>query len=281
MVAYYVDMSPGLGWNGRQPAALEAATASQITTRTVTTFLAAGEEALAAYPRPITFLVAGTNPTHAPATATITGTNDNDETIVRVVSLLIPTARTKGAASTEDDFKTIDSVVYAAGTGTGATVSIGLGLIPGVADLRIIAIEYWLDAFPDRLRAGHLDVRIINDLCRGATAKIDGAVGAPNGNYVIPFAAEGEPPPVEIGRIARGFALADAGSLKPGIFQIDHEALLKTAQKDLDMLRKAQSSIGVSPPDPAANVGGTVGAIGENAPYDPPKSFTASLGDFA
>ncbi len=277
MRALYVDMSPGVGWNGREPAALEVATATQATARTVTTFITVGATALAEYPRPISVLVAGATPTHAPATATITGTDEDDSALVEVLSLLIPTARTKGAAVTEGVFKTITSIVFAAGTGTGATTSIGFGLIPGVGDLRIIAIEYWLEAFGDRhVRPGHLDVRAMNDLVRGASAKIDGAVGAPNGNYTVPFDI---PPPPEVARIARGFALAEAGSLKPTIFQMDHEALLKTAQRDLDALRKAGAGLGVTPPDPAANVGGKVGAIGAAAEVPYP-SFSANLGDY-
>jgi hypothetical protein len=274
----YADMSPGIGWNGREPAALEAATATQATSRTVNSFLATGTEVLAEYPRPIAILVAGTTPAHAPATATITGTDENDDVLVVVLSLLIPTARTRGAAVTEDVFKTVDTIVFAAGSGIGATTSIGFGLIPGVGDLRMIGIEYWLEGFPDRSRPGHLDTRAINDIVRGGSSKVDGAVGSPNGNYAVPFDV---PPPPEVARIARDFCFAEAGKLKPNVFQVDHEALRKDAQRDLDALRKAIAGIGEAPPDPAANVGGAVGAIGCNAPYVPPKSFTSNLGDFA
>lgn len=277
MRALYCDMSPGLGWNGREPAALEAATATQASVRTVSSFAAAGVAALAAYPRPIAILVGGTTPTHAPATATITGTDENDDALVEPLSLLIPNARTKGAAVTEGVFKTVTSIAFAAGTGTGATTSIGFGLIPGVGDLRIVAIEYWLEAFPDRGRPGHLDTRAINDIVRGASAKVDGAVGAPNGNYTVPFDI---PPPAEVARITRGFSLSEAGALKPGIFQMDHEALLKTAQRDLDALRKAMAGLGVAPPDPAANVGGRVGVIG-NALEDPYPSMFSNMGDYS
>lgn len=277
MRALYCDMSPGVGWNGREPAALEAATATQASPRTVSSFITAGLEALAAYPRPIAILVGGATPAQAPATATITGTGEDDDALVETLTLLIPNARTKGAAVTEGVFKTVTSVAFAAGTGTGATTSIGFGLIPGVGDLRIIAIEYWLEAFADRSRPGHLDTRAINDLVRGASAKIDGAVGAPNGNYTVPFDI---PPPPEVARIARGFALAEAGSLRPTIFQMDHEELRKVAQRDLDALRKAMAGLGVAPPDPAANVGGKVGAIG-NAPEVPYPSMFSNLGDYS
>lgn len=270
-------MSPGLGWIGREPAALEAATATQTSPRMVSSFLPAGTSALAAYPRPIAILVGGATPAHAPATATVTGTNEDDEPLEETLTLLIPNARTKGAVVTEGVFKTIASIAFAAGTGTAATTAIGFGLIPGVGDLRIISIEYWLEAFPDRARPGLLDTRAVNDLVRGASAKIDGAIGAPNGNYPVPFDI---PPPAEVARISRGFALSEAGSLKPSIFQMDHEALLKTAQRDLDALRKAMAGLGVAPPDPAANVGGKVGAIG-NVQEDPYPSMFSNLGDYS
>lgn len=278
MRALYADMSPGYGWDGREPAALEAATATSASPRTVTTFLATGLTALEEYPRPISILVGGSTPAHAPATATITGTDEDDEPLVEVLTLFRPTATARGAAVTDSVFKTVTSVAFAAGTGTNATTSIGFGLIPGVADLRVIDIEFWLEAFGDRhRRKGHLDVRAINDIVRGASSKVDGAIGAPNGNYTVPFDI---PPPPEVARISRDFCLAEAGKLKPTVFQMDHEALRRDAQRDLDALRKAMSGIGVSPPDPAANVGGTVGVIG-NPQEDPYPSFYADLGDYS
>lgn len=274
----YADLSPGIGWTGREPEALEAATASQVAPRTVSSFLAAGEEALAEAPRPIAFLVAGATPSHAPATATITGTDENDDALVEVVTLLIPTATSRGAACSENAFKTITQIAFSAGTSTGATIAIGFGLLPSVGDLRVVPIELWLEAYPDRARKGLVDRRKLDELVRGASSKVDGAIGAPNGNYTVPL-------PLNLlgdaGRIARDFALADAGTLKPGILQIDHVAMRRNAEKDLDALRRAYAGLGVAPPDPAANVGGEVGSIGEEAPYVPPPSFTASLGDFA
>lgn len=276
----YADMSPGFGWDGREPEALEAATASQLTSRTVSSFLTTGTDALAAIPRPLAFLIGGATPAHAPATATVTATDENDEAFIEVVTL--PTtsagARRAGAVCMTRNVKALTSVVYSAGSGTGATVAIGLGLIPGVADLRVIPIETWLEAFPDRRRSGYLDVAVMNEVIRPASTKVDGALATPNGNYDVPFdlAYLGD-----IGRIARDFCLATAGKLRPTVFVVDHVSLQKDAQADLDRLRKALASVGQTPPDPAANVGGAVGAIGSNAPVVPPPSFTSSLGDFA
>lgn len=274
----YADLSPGIGWTGREPEALEAATASQLTERTVTTFLEAGTEALAASPRPIAFLVGGATPAHAPATATATYIDENDVEQVEVVSLLIPTARSRGAVCTEGSVKEIVSVVFPEGSGTGATIAIGFGLLPTVGDLRVIGIELWLEAFPDRTRPGLVDRVRVNEFVRGASSKVDGAIGTPNGNYTVPLTLSQLG---DAGRITRDFAIADAGTLKPAILQVDHVAMRRSAEADLKALRTAIAGIGNAPPDPAANVGGAVGAIGECPPFVPPKSFTDSLGDYA
>lgn len=276
----YSDMSPGYAWDGREPEALEVATATQLTTRTVASFLTTGTDALAATPRPLAFLVGGATPAHAPTTATVTATDENDESFVEVVSLHVTSAgaRRAGAACMTRAVKTLTSVVYSAGSGTGATVAIGFGLAPGVADLRVIPIETWLEAFPDRRRAGYLDVAVMNEIIRPASTKVDGALATPNGNYDVPFSLAHLG---DIGRITRDFCLATAGKLRPTVFVVDHVSLQKDAQADLDRLRKALASVGETPPDHAKNVGGAVGAIGDNAPYAPPQSFTSNLGDFA
>ncbi len=101
---------------------LEAATATTVAPRTVTTFLAGGTAKLTAYPRNITFTTAGTTPADAPATATITGTW-RGKAQTETVSL----AQTAAVATGVKPFSTIKSVAYAAADGTGATVSIGVG----------------------------------------------------------------------------------------------------------------------------------------------------------
>ena len=280
MRVLYADFSPGLGWDGREPEVLEAATATQLTTRTVSAFLDDGVAALAAIPRPLAFLVGGTDPSHAPETATITGKVGGVAT-TEVVSLPTNSAgdRVAGAVCSVNPWDDTDlEVTYSAGGGTDATVAIGLGLIPGVSDLRVIAIETWLEAFPDRRRPGYLDPFQVNEIVRPSSNKIDGALATPNGNYDVPF---GRDRLGDIGRIARDFCLCEAGKLKPTVFAFDYVALRRDAEKDLEKLRKAQSSVGVTPPDPAKNVGGRVGAIGDNAEPDPPQAFFDNMGDYA
>lgn len=276
----YADISPGLGWDGREPEALEAATATQATTRTVSSFLASGVSALAAAPRPLAFLVGGTA-AHAPATATITGTNEDDAALVEVVTLRTNAsgARALGATSGKKAFKTITTVVYPAGSGTGGTVAIGLGLIPGVRDVRgKIAFEFLLEALQDRSRPGMLDELMVDTHCLDVAGMIDGKLGTPNGNYDVPFALANLG---DIGRLALDLWVAEAGKAHPAAIVVDHVQLRKDAERELDMIRKAMAGVGATPPDPAANVGGVVGAIGAEAPYVPPQSFTSNLGDFA
>lgn len=258
MRVLYADMSPGIAWDGREPETLEAATATQVAPRTVSSFLSTGVIALAAIPRPLAFLVGGTTPAHAPATATITGTDENDAVLQETVSL--PTtaagARRAGAACSRKAFKTITQVVYSAGGGTGATVAIGFGLIPGVADLRVVAIEDWIEAFGDKhRRPGYLDPFRIDEIVTVGSSFVDEGVGEPHGNYPTPFSL---PPPTGVARIARDRCLAEAGKLRPAVFVVDHVQLLKDATRERDLLKKAHTGTGAAPPDPAANTGGAL-----------------------
>lgn len=276
----YADISPGLGWNGREPEALEAATATQATARTVSSFVASGVSALAAAPRPLAFLVGGTA-AHAPATATITGTGEDDAALVEVVTLRTTAAgvRAAGATSGEEAFKTVTSVVYSAGSGTAGTVAIGFGLLLGTRDVRgRLAFEFLLEALGDRSRPGMLDARMVNTHCLDVAGMVDGKLGTPNGNYDVPFALAylGD-----IGRLSLDLWVAEAGKSHPNAIVVDHVQLRKDAERELDMIRKAMAGVGTKPPDPAANVGGAVGAIGAEALYVPPQSFTSNLGDFA
>jgi hypothetical protein len=85
----------------------------------------------------------------------------------------------------------------------------------------------------------------------------------------------------DIGRLSLDLWVAEAGKAHPTVIVVDHAQMRKDAERELDMIRKALAGIGKAPPDPAANVGGDVGAIGECPPFNPPRSFTDSLGDFA
>jgi len=104
-------------------AALEAATATQTTARTVTSFLAGGLAALAAGPRDVSFTTAGTTPADAPASAVLTGTDVDDGALTETVSV----GQTATTVYSTKCFKTLTSVAYTAGDGTGATVAIGVG----------------------------------------------------------------------------------------------------------------------------------------------------------
>lgn len=277
----YADFSPGYAWDGREPEALEVATATQASTRTVDTFDADVVAAMDALPRRIAFLVDGVTPAHAPAYADVTGTVGGATVTERV---FLPTgsagARVRGAVSSRKAFEGTDlSIVFPAGTGTGGTIAIGLGLAEKVADLRVIVpIETWQEAFADRSQARRpIDVGAIDEIVVGASGKIDGALGTPNGNYDVPFPLKylGD-----VARITRDFALAEAGKLRPNTMQVDYVALRREADKDLEKLRSALASVGEKPPDPAKNVGGAVGTIGVDTSCSA-ASFTASLGDFA
>lgn len=274
----YADISPGLGWNGRDPEALEAAATTQATARTVSSFAAAGVASILATPRPLAFLVGGATPAHAPATATITGTGTDDAALVENVTLQTSSAgaRVAGATSGRKVFKTVTEVAYSAGGGTAGTVAIGFGLTPGVRDVRgKIRFEYLLEALGDHARPGMLDELLVDELCVSASGMVDGKLG---GNYDVPFdvTALGD-----IGRITLDLWVSEAGKAHPGVIVVDHVTMRKDAERELAMIRKAEAGAGETPPDPPANVGGDVGAIGAEAPYVPPKSFTSSLGDFA
>jgi hypothetical protein len=111
--------------------ALLAATATTVAVQTYLTaaLSAGGKAALAAYPRNVTFTTAGSTASDAPATAVITGTDIDGAALTETVTI----AQTATIANGVKCFKTITSIVYAAGDGTGATVSIGIGAVFGLS----------------------------------------------------------------------------------------------------------------------------------------------------
>lgn len=260
--ALYADLSPGHAWAGRSSAVLEAATATQLTTRTVTTFLAAGLALLEENPRPIAFTVRGTNTAHAPATAVVTGTDADDAALVETVTL----PQIASSVCTVGAFKTLTSVAYAAGDGTGATIAIGLGLIPGVRDVRgMVRVELLQDLL-DHDRDGFIDRTALDVFAEMASNEIDSKVGEPNGNYPVPFDL---PPPGKIADIAATLFVAYVGERHPTVVVVDHVSMLKRCERQLDELRKAYRGTAAAPPDPAYNTGGAVypnPAVAANAP---------------
>lgn len=109
---------------------LEAATATTVAPRTVSTFLAGGAAKLAAYPRNLTFTTGGTTPANAPATVTITGTYRG-----KAQTETLALSQAAGTDVGLKPFSTITSVVYGAALGVDATVSIGVGAGLGVSQV--------------------------------------------------------------------------------------------------------------------------------------------------
>jgi len=109
---------------------LEAAVATTVAPRTVTTFLAGGVAKLAAYPRNLTFTTAGATPADAPATAVVTGTYRGTAQTETVTI-----AQTATIATGLKPFSTVTSVAYAAADGTAATISIGVGAGLGTSQI--------------------------------------------------------------------------------------------------------------------------------------------------
>lgn len=282
MRTLYVDISPGEGWDGRDPEALLAATATALTPLVLTMFDAAGLSALAAVPRPLAVLVGGATPSDAPAMVTLTGTDEDDAPLVEVVRLrrsLSSGLVLVGATSGREVFKTLTQVDVPAGEGTGATVSVGFGLLPGTGDVRrrFHFPTLW-EALGDR-SLGTLaqldDVRLTGH-CEDVSREIDGKLATPNGNYSAPFLLSQIG---DLGRIALDLFVAAVGEHYPNVVEVDHAYITKKAKADLMEIRTAMASVGKSPPDPAANVGGATGAIGLDA--EVPATFTSCLGDFA
>ncbi len=157
-------------------AGLEAATTVSTSVRTVTSFLAGGVAALAAYPRNITFTTAGNTPADALASATITGTDVFGNALTETVNI----AQTATIATGVKCFKTVTSIAYTVGQGTDATVSIGFGALLGLAH-------------KPKVRAG--GVAVLNEIAVGARVTngtfATPTTSPPNGSYSPNSAADG------------------------------------------------------------------------------------------
>jgi hypothetical protein len=155
-------------------AGLKALTASTVAVQTVLAagLLAPGIAALLADGRNVTFTTdaAGT-PADAPASALITGKDMDGAVLTETVNL----SQVAGVASGVKAFRSITSIVYAAGDGAGALVSIGFGLKLGVSRL-------------PKARAGL--AAIIKEIAVGAVVTT-GALDAPNRTYLPAAAPDG------------------------------------------------------------------------------------------
>lgn len=106
-------------------AGLQVATASQVADQTVlaAAMLAPGLAALAAYPRNVTFTVAGGTAAEAPTSADIVGIDIDGNALLETVAITAAAATYEGVKA----FKTLVSITKKGGTGTGATVAMGFG----------------------------------------------------------------------------------------------------------------------------------------------------------
>jgi phage gp36-like protein len=99
------------------------------------------------------------------------------------------------------------------------------------------------------------------------------------GNYTA-IPDETDLPPA-LRRLALDAAHAYMALRHPEYVRADGSKMFERVDKELKRMREAVTTVVKSPPAPPANVGGEVGSIGANAPYVPPTSFTADLGDYA
>lgn len=106
-------------------AGLKAATATStsVITWSASDLLTAGKDELAARPRNVTFTTAGGTPADAPATVVVTGTDIHGDALTETLNV----PQTATIVQGDKAFKTITSVVFAVGDGTGATVAMGYG----------------------------------------------------------------------------------------------------------------------------------------------------------
>ncbi len=106
-------------------AGLHAAFASQLGTLTQTSsdLIAAGVAALATTPRHLLFTTAGGTPSDVPANVVITGTDASGA----VQSETLVLSQIAGTVRSAHAYKTITSLAYPVGQGTGGTVAIGYG----------------------------------------------------------------------------------------------------------------------------------------------------------
>lgn len=82
-------------------------------------------------PRQLVFTTAGTTAAHAPATVTIKGTDARNKVLEETLAL----AQTATTATSVNFFKTITSLEFPPGDGTGATVAIGTGAKIGLSQV--------------------------------------------------------------------------------------------------------------------------------------------------
>lgn len=99
------------------------------------------------------------------------------------------------------------------------------------------------------------------------------------GNYTA-IPDEADLPPA-LRRLALDAAHAYMALRHPEYVRADGSKMFERIDKELKRLREAFTTVVKAPPHPPANVGGKVGAIGDNAPETPPSGFFDNMGDYA
>lgn len=156
-------------------ALISAAAASQIAAGRSATLLALA--ANISPPRNITVTTAGVTPADAPATALVTGTDINGDVMTETLNIPQTATIAVGAKA----FASVTSIVEAAGDGTAATMSYGIGALIGLG--KKVAVRAGLPA-------------IVKEIAAGSLAPTPGvfaapSVGVPNGTYSPNSAADG------------------------------------------------------------------------------------------
>ena len=117
-----ITLGPSVGSLAAATAGLRAAFATSVAVQTWTTadLLDAGEAAILAHARKITFLTGGVTPANAPATVTITGFRYGV-----AKSEVLALSQVAGNVSSVNTYTEITSFVFAAGDGNAATIAAG------------------------------------------------------------------------------------------------------------------------------------------------------------
>lgn len=155
-------------------ALISAAAASQVAAGRSATLLALA--ANISPPRPISVTTAGATPADAPATAVVTGLDINGNAMTETLNI----PQTATIATGSKCFAKVTSIVEAAGDGTGATMSYGIGAAIGLGK-------------PLKSRAGLATA--IKEIAVGAVVTngvfVAAATASPNGSYAPNTAANG------------------------------------------------------------------------------------------
>ena len=99
----------------------------------------------------------------------------------------------------------------------------------------------------------------------------------------VPFAdiAADPPTPPDIQELALDMYVFRIGSLyPPRDLNMNLPALWTKIQADMKRLREGLDVLNQKPPDPARNTGGTVGALGDDPPNNPPPMMFDDMGDY-